>query len=179
VPGDALFATLRGAKEESGQCTLPLVAEDLGVITDEVIALRDQFGLPGMRVLQFGFDGNPGNPHVPHNYVPHCVVYTGTHDNNTTLGWFKEQPTSIQQYICEYLHAHPYDMPWPMIEAALASVAKLVMLPMQDILAADADQRMNTPGTPIGNWQWRLDWQQLPFGVQERLKRFLKFYERV
>jgi len=107
VPGEALFATLRGAKEESGQCTLPLVAEDLGVITDEVIALRDKFGLPGMRVLQFGFDGNPGNPHVPHNYVPHCVVYTGTHDNNTTLGWFKEQSTPIQQYVCEYLHAHP------------------------------------------------------------------------
>lgn len=179
VPGEALFETLRGTKGSSGQCTLPLVAEDLGVITDEVIALRDKFGLPGMRVLQFGFDGNPGNPHVPHNYIPHCVVYTGTHDNNTTLGWFKELFTAIQQYVCEYLHAHPYDMPWPIIEAGLASVAKLVMLPMQDILAADADQRMNTPGTPVGNWQWRLDWEQLPFGVQEKLRRFLKLYERV
>lgn len=179
VPGAALFETLRGSKESSGQCTLPLVAEDLGVITDDVVALRDKFGLPGMRVLQFGFDGAPGNPHVPHNYVPHCVVYTGTHDNNTTLGWFKELPTPLQHYVCEYLHAHPYDMPWPMIEAALASVAKLVMIPMQDILAADSDQRMNTPGTPAGNWQWRLDWERLPFGVKEKLRRFLKFYERI
>jgi len=80
--------------------------------------------------------------------------------------------------MCVNICMHILNMPWPMIEAALASVAKLVILPMQDILAADADQRMNTPGTPVGNWQWRLDWHQLPFGVQERLKRFLKFYER-
>jgi len=173
VPGLALFEKLEQVN------TLPLVAEDLGVITEPVIELRDRFGLPGMKILQFAFDSGSDNPYLPHNHVPNCVVYTGTHDNNTTLGWFKELPAATQQYMCEYLHTTPYEVPWNLVEAAFASVARLAMIPMQDILTADADQRMNTPGTAEGNWQWRFNWSQLPVGVSEKLKHWAKFYERI
>lgn len=173
VPGEALFKTLRNTLD------LPLVAEDLGVITAEVTALRDQFGLPGMRILQFAFDGEADNPYLPHNHTANSIVYTGTHDNNTTLGWFQELPVAVQQYVCEYLHAAPYEMPWPMIEVAFASVANLAVIPMQDVLAADSQHRMNTPGTQTGNWRWRFDWQRLPAGVGEKLRHFAKFYGRI
>lgn len=172
VPGDALFEKLR----QIG--TLPLVAEDLGVITDEVRTLRDKFGLPGMKILQFAFDGGNDNPYLPHNHIENCVVYTGTHDNNTTLGWFQEIPTSTQQYVCEYLHAPPYDMPWPLIESAFASVAQLAIVPMQDVLALDGHHRMNVPGVPTGNWRWRFDWAQMPAGATDKLRHFTNFYGR-
>ncbi len=173
VPGLALFEKLEQVN------TLPLVAEDLGVITEPVIELRDRFGLPGMKILQFAFDSGSDNPYLPHNHVPNCVVYTGTHDNNTTLGWFKELPVATQQYMCEYLHTTPYEVPWNLIEAAFASVARLAIIPMQDVLTADANQRMNTPGTAEGNWQWRFNWSQLPVGVSEKLKHWATFYERI
>jgi len=172
VPGERLFEILQE------QLALPLVAEDLGVITEEVLKLRDQFSLPGMKILQFAFDGDAKNPYLPHNQVPHSVVYTGTHDNNTTLGWFQELPVASQQYVCEYLHCPPYEMPWPMIEAAFASCANLAMVPMQDILAGEASQRMNIPGTTQGNWRWRFKWEQLPAGVTEKLRHFVKIYGR-
>lgn len=172
APGDELFTKLEKAS------TLPLVAEDLGVITEPVIKLRDKFGFPGMKILQFAFDSGPDNPYLPHNHIPNCVVYTGTHDNNTTLGWFKELPAATQQYMCEYLRTTPYEVPWNLIEVAFASVARLAIVPMQDILAADSDQRMNTPGTSEGNWRWRFNWSQLPVGISEKLKHWLKFYER-
>ncbi|BAP55739.1 glycoside hydrolase, family 77 [Thioploca ingrica] len=173
VPGEALFKKL----QQVG--TLPLIAEDLGVITDEVRALRDQFNLPGMKILQFAFDSGAGNPYLPHNHVENSVVYTGTHDNNTTLGWFRELTTPIQQYVCDYLHALPDDMPWPLIEAAFASVAHLAVVPMQDILGLDGQHRMNTPGTSTGNWRWRFDWSQIPPGLTEKLRHFSSFYGRI
>ena len=172
VPGEKLFTVLQ--KETK----LPLVAEDLGVITEEVTALRDKFHFPGMKILQFAFDSGPDNPYLPHHHLPNCVVYTGTHDNDTTLGWFKKLPTPVQQYVCEYLRAYPHEMPWPLIETAFASVAKLAIIPMQDVLSADSDQRMNTPGVPTGNWRWRFDWSQLTIGVTEKLRHLAKFYER-
>ncbi|OQW91228.1 MAG: 4-alpha-glucanotransferase [Beggiatoa sp. IS2] len=172
VPGEALFMSVRRS------CQLPLVAEDLGVITPEVEALRDNFGFPGMKILQFAFYGDASNPYLPHNHIPQCVVYTGTHDNDTTLGWFQSLTMAQQQYICDYLHAQPYEMPWPLVAAAFASVAELAIIPMQDVLSADSQHRMNTPGTVTGNWRWRFDWSQVPIGAMEKVHRLLKFYGR-
>ncbi|WP_353571447.1 4-alpha-glucanotransferase [Candidatus Albibeggiatoa sp. nov. BB20] len=173
VPGAELFETLRQ------HIDLPLVAEDLGVITDEVTALREQFGLPGMKILQFAFDGGSSNPYLPHYHEPNSVVYTGTHDNNTTVGWFHELPPHEKQHVCSYVQCDPHDMPWALISSAFASVARLAIIPMQDVLSADASQRMNIPGTADGNWRWRFDWNQLPPGVHDRVKQLVNFYDRV
>ncbi len=173
VPGIELFKVLRQ------HINLPLVAEDLGVITDEVTALREQFGLPGMKILQFAFDGGAANPYLPHYHEPNSVVYTGTHDNNTTVGWFDELPPRVQQHVCSYVQCDPHDIPWALISSAFASVARLAIIPMQDILSLDAVHRMNIPGTAEGNWRWRFDWNQLPEGVHERVKQLARFFDRV
>ncbi|RKZ75358.1 MAG: 4-alpha-glucanotransferase [Gammaproteobacteria bacterium] len=174
VPGHALFETL-----QQSNIDLPLVAEDLGIITHEVTALRERFDLPGMKILQFAFDGGPDNPYLPHNHIEHCVVYTGTHDNQTTLGWFQELPVHLQQYVCEYLHTQPHEMPWSLIESAFASVAQLAVVPMQDVLALDGQHRMNVPGVEKGNWRWRFEWSQMPPGVNDKLRHLSHFNERV
>src|SRR5690606_9615606 len=133
----------------------PLVAEDLGIITADVTALRRQYGLPGMKILQFAFDSDGANPYLPHQHTRNAVVYTGTHDNNTTLGWHNALSEEIQQRIADY-YAHPQEaMPWPLIRSALASPARWAIVPLQDLLTLDADHRMNTPGTTEGNWRWR------------------------
>lgn len=173
VPGHALFETLA-----QSDINLPLVAEDLGIITDEVKALRDRFGLPGMKILQFAFDGNSDNPYLPHNYTEHCVVYTGTHDNNTSLGWFQELPEHLRQYVCEYLHANPDDMPWPLVESAFSSRATWAIIPMQDVLGLDGSHRMNVPGVEKGNWRWRFEWSQVPDGVSDRLRHYCDSNDR-
>lgn len=157
---------------------LPLVAEDLGVITPEVTALRLQFGLPGMKILQFAFDGSPENPYLPHNHEPLSVVYTGTHDNNTTLGWYEELHEEQRHFVCDYLGAEIAGMPWPLVRAALASVAKIAVLPMQDVLGLDASHRMNIPGVAEGNWQWRFEWDQLLPEQGECLKAWVRLYGR-
>ncbi len=173
APGAALFEALKAHFD-----MLPLAAEDLGLITPEVYALRDRFGLPGMKILQFAFDSGPDNPYLPHNHRPESVVYTGTHDNDTTLAWFNDLPAERQLYAVEYL-GYPHDpMPWPFIRAALASVAQLTIIPMQDLLALGRGNRMNTPGTTQGNWGWRFSWEQLPPDLAERLKRMAKLYGR-
>jgi len=151
VPGRDLFQRL---KKQFG--ALPIIAEDLGVITPEVEALRDQFGLPGMKILQFAFDSGPTNPYLPHNHVPNSVVYTGTHDNNTSLGWWSSLPDKGRQQVRDYLRRPCRDMPWALIETALASVAELAIIPLQDLLSLDGQARMNQPGTATGNWTWRL-----------------------
>jgi 4-alpha-glucanotransferase len=135
---------------------LPLLAEDLGVITPPVEALRDEFGLPGMRVLQFGFDGSAANPHVPHNYVPGCVAYTGTHDNDTTTGWFASLDPHSRDRVCAYLGCREEDAVHACLRAVLASVARLAVLPMQDLLGLGSEARMNLPGSAAGHWRWRL-----------------------
>ena len=173
APGEKLFNAMH---EVFGK--LPVVAEDLGVITDEVIALRRQYNIPGMCILQFAFDGTGKNPYLPHNQETDSVVYTGTHDNNTTVAWFEELDNSGKQYVLDYL-GHPSEpMPWPLIRSALASVADAAIIPMQDLLGLGAGHRMNTPGTTKGNWQWRFDWQQVPDNLADRLKHLLHIYGR-
>ena len=159
--------------------SLPLVAEDLGIITEEVDALREEFGLPGMKILQFAFNGSHDNPYLPHNHEPNSVVYTGTHDNDTTLGWYQNLPEGNKTMINNYLG---YDagtsMPWSLIRTALSSVARLSIIPMQDILALGSDSRMNIPGTTVNNWQWRFNWDQLAPETAARLKTMLELYDR-
>lgn len=174
APGEALFQVLHNEFE-----TLPVVAEDLGLITPAVHQLREQFGLPGMRILQFAFDGGPDNPYLPHNHDVNSVVYTGTHDNDTTLSWFESLPIDQQCVVLEYL-GHPGEpMPWPLMRAALASVARLAMLPMQDVLQAGSGQRMNLPGSHSGNWQWRFTWEQVLPGLGARLRGLAGRYGRL
>jgi 4-alpha-glucanotransferase len=171
--GEALFEVLL-----SHFGTLPLVAEDLGMITPEVYALRDKFELPGMEILQFAFDSDADNPYLPHNHCKRSVVYTGTHDNDTTLAWFENLPAERQLRVVEYL-GYPHEpMPWPLVRAALASVSQLAIVPMQDILALGRGQRMNTPGTTEGNWSWRFAWEQFPPDLTERLLRMARMYGR-
>jgi 4-alpha-glucanotransferase len=152
--GDALLGALR---ERCGN--VPLVAEDLGLITDEVRALRDRFELPGMVVLQFAFDGSPDNPHLPRHHRRNSVVYTGTHDNDTTVGWYASLDPRARDVVHAMLGVGPTPaVPEFLIDAAYASNAALAMIPMQDLLARDSGARMNTPGTLVGNWHWRFDW---------------------
>ena len=173
APGEALFHALQN---EFG--ALPVVAEDLGLITPAVHRLREQFGLPGMRILQFAFDGGADNPYLPHNHDVNSVVYTGTHDNDTTLAWFEGLPAVQQCVVLDYL-GHPAEsMPWPLIRTALASVARLAILPMQDVLQAGPGHRMNMPGSNTGNWQWRFEWEQLAPGLAAQLRRMVELYGR-
>ncbi|WP_414026940.1 4-alpha-glucanotransferase [Cyanobium sp. ATX-6F1] len=136
---------------------MPLIAEDLGVITPAVEALRDRFALPGMKILQFAFDGNPDNPYLPANYQgSNWVVYTGTHDNATCLGWW-EQLDGGQRHQVETVLGEAMQAPgWQLLQLALASSADLAIVPLQDLLLLDDGARFNTPGTTTGNWQWRL-----------------------
>jgi len=139
---------------------LPIIAEDLGVITAEVEALRDGLGLPGMRVLQFAFgDATGTSTHWPHNYVRNCIAYTGTHDNDTALGWWQSLDEDLKGRVTHYLG---YDRPeqvtavhWDLIRVALASIADLAILPLQDLLGLDGSCRMNDPSDNAGNWRWR------------------------
>ncbi|MCG2634628.1 MAG: 4-alpha-glucanotransferase [Gammaproteobacteria bacterium] len=173
APGEKLLRRLKRSFP-----VLPLIAEDLGIITPEVEALRDKFDLPGMKILQFAFDSDADNPYLPHNHLPNCVVYTGTHDNNTTLGWYQSLRSDQQQRVLTYL-GHPGEtMPWPLIRAALASVANLVIVPMQDLLALDGNHRMNVPGTTEDNWLWRFDWSQQPAGLDKQLAELNRIYGR-
>jgi 4-alpha-glucanotransferase len=156
-PGTGLFDRLQ---QEFGE--LPLVAEDLGIITPEVDALRLHYGFPGMKILQFAFDGGEKNPYLPQHHEPLSVVYTGTHDNDTTLGWYRGLDEHTRYIVAEYLQQPMDKMPWPLIRTALASTARLAIIPMQDLLSLDSEHRMNTPGSSTGNWQWRFDWEQVP-----------------
>jgi 4-alpha-glucanotransferase len=173
APGEALFSSL---VSEFGP--LPVVAEDLGVITDAVTALRKRFGFPGMRILQFAFGGGADNPYLPHNHELDTVAYTGTHDNDTTRGWFAQLDESEREHMSDYLGRPQEDMPWPLARAALASVAGLAVLPMQDVLELGAEARMNTPSTSDGNWRWRFSWDQLTDARQARLAHLVRLYGR-
>ncbi len=173
APGEAL---LNAFKEAFG--SIPLVAEDLGVITPEVEALRDQFGLPGMKILQFAFDGGTDNPYLPHNHTENCVVYTGTHDNDTTLGWFESLPDDRKHYVYEYLGFPQLEMPYTLVHAAFESIANLAVIPMQDVLGLGSADRMNTPGTIEGNWLWRFNWEQVTEEKANRLAHMVDLYGR-
>lgn len=158
---------------------LPLVAEDLGMITPEVEALRDRFGLPGMKVLQFAFSGDHNNPHLPYKYPTNSVVYAGTHDNNTTIGWYDSLDQTTRKYVDEYLGDSKLDMPWPMLWKVLSSSSDLAILQMQDLLELDGTHRMNTPGTTEGNWEWRFNWDQVDPGLAAKMRHRIAMYGRL
>ncbi len=152
APGTELFTALRNQLGE-----LPLIAEDLGLITREVDALRDKFELPGMRVLQFGFSDRSAHDYLPHRYVTNTVVYTGTHDNDTTLGWWQHGATENERNaVYSYLNPAPDDVVWRLMRAASTSVADVCIFPVQDVLVLGSEGRMNTPATPENNWSWRM-----------------------
>jgi len=161
-PGAPLFEALGAALGG-----LPLVAEDLGVITPDVVELRDRFGLPGMKVLQFGFD--PGSDHAPHRLVPHSVVYTGTHDNDTTRGWFESLDDGARRRVLAYVGGTPDTISWDLLRTACVTVAELAIAPVQDLLGLDGSARMNRPGCGTGNWGWRLAPGSLTGELAERL----------
>lgn len=175
APGDSLLKTLFESVESG---TLPLIAENLGIITPEVEALRERFEIPGMLILQFAFDGGPGNPYLPHNHTPNNVVYTGTHDNDTTSSWFQGLSKNQQNHVYRYLGDPSASMPDVLIQSALASVAKLAIIPMQDLIGAGKGHRMNTPGTTEGNWTWRFEWDQVSAEKAATLKDEVRLYGR-
>ena len=152
-PGQALFDALGRALGP-----LPIVAEDLGVITPDVTALRDACGFPGMRVLQFAFGGDATHEYLPHHYTPNSVAYTGTHDNDTSRGWWHSASDHEREFAARYLATGERDIHWAFIRAACNSVAQMAIFPMQDVLGLDGTHRMNLPGTGTGNWGWRFDW---------------------
>jgi 4-alpha-glucanotransferase len=152
-PGQALFDALAAALG-----ALPIVAEDLGIITPDVTALREACGFPGMRVLQFAFGGDARNEYLPHRCTPASVIYTGTHDNDTTRGWWHSATPHERHFVASYLATGADDIHWAMIRAACNSVARTAVFPLQDVLGLDGAHRMNMPGSPVGNWAWRFDW---------------------
>ncbi len=158
--------------------TIPLVAEDLGIITDEVDELRDSFGLPGMKILQFAFGSGPDNPYLPGNHERNCVVYTGTHDNDTSVGWSQSISEHERNYVYEYLGNPSMPVHCAIIQAALGSVANLAVIPMQDILELGSEARMNTPGTTVGNWKWRFQWDQLSHDQATRFGHLITLFNR-
>ncbi len=176
-PGEAFFTALAPAFDG-----LAIIAEDLGVITREVTDLRRRLGFPGMRVLQFAFDSDEGNAYLPHNYgdEPYSVVYTGTHDNDTAVGWYLDPrvPPESKARLRRYANSDGGQVHWDFIRLALGSVARLAILPLQDVLGFGSDCRMNTPGTATGNWRWRCAPRFLGGEAFGRLAEETRFYNR-
>ncbi len=173
VPGRKLFEKLR----EQGT-DLPIIAEDLGIITPEVEKLRDDFAFPGMKILQFAFDSGPDNPYLPENHTVNSVVYTGTHDNDTTLGWWRGLTKEQKNQVRDYLGMRHPDMPWELIRLAMSSIAKLCVIPCQDILGLDRTARFNTPGRATGNWDWQMASDSLTNKLADRLRKLAEEYRR-
>jgi 4-alpha-glucanotransferase len=156
---------------------LPIIAEDLGLITAEVIALRDQFALPGMKVLQFAFSG-PDNPFLPHSYPRNCVVYTGTHDNDTTRGWWEKATPAEKDFARRYLKSDGSDLTWDLIRLGWSSTAVFALAPLQDFLDLGSEARFNYPSRLGGNWEWRMTEQTLSAELQARIKDLNWLYQR-
>jgi len=175
APGDEFFEIL---KAELG--TLPIVAEDLGVITPEVEALRDKYGFPGMKILHFAFDSDRHNCFLPYNYTnPNCVAYTGTHDNDTTVGWFEKRSFGDRKLVTDYLGGIcPEGIHWSLIRLALASVANMAIFPVQDLLGLGSNSKMNTPGTVEDNWSWRYEEGALGDDIRGHLQYLTYLYGR-
>ncbi|MEP6945197.1 MAG: 4-alpha-glucanotransferase [Acidobacteriota bacterium] len=184
VPGNELFIALRAALGD-----LPVIAEDLGVITPDVEELRDEFGFPGMRILQFAFGGDAQNRDLPHNYIRNCVAYTGTHDNDTAIGWYLSQAgagstldaseiSRGHKYCLKYLASDGSEIHWDFIRAVWASVADTAITPMADILGVGTEGRMNLPASESGNWAWRIDKDAITPEITDRLKELTSVYGR-
>ncbi len=155
-PGLDLFRAIQGAFPDAR-----IIAEDLGVLTPTVVALREATGLPGMAVLQFAFGGKADNLYLPHNLVPNSVIYTGTHDNDTTLGWYAAADEPTRDHARRYLRVGGAEIGWDLVRAAYGSVSRLAVIPFQDLLSLGSEARFNTPGRPQGNWQWRFSEAQV------------------
>lgn len=174
APGEAFFEVL---KQELGK--LPILAEDLGVITPDIAQLRDRFEFPGMRILHFAFGNDPDNPFLPFNYIPNSVVYTGTHDNDTTVGWYEQLQDYERQSLLDYLGCISNDgIHWDLIRLALSSVSNQALIPLQDLLGLGTEARMNYPGKAEGNWSWRYRAEVLTPEVGGRLAYLTQIYGR-
>ncbi|HEV7683032.1 MAG TPA: 4-alpha-glucanotransferase [Pyrinomonadaceae bacterium] len=184
APGKELFTAIRNALG-----TVPIIAEDLGVITPDVEELRDGFGFPGMRILQFGFSSDTKNTDLPHNYHQNVVVYTGTHDNDTAVGWFSsvagagstrdaQQIEREREFCLKYLNTTGNEIHWDFIRAVLASVANTAVVPLQDVLGLGTEARMNLPNSTSGNWAWRFKPNALTDEISLRLKELTELYGR-
>lgn len=182
--GEELFKTLQEVVGE-----LPVIAEDLGVITPDVEELRDGFGFPGMRILQFAFGGGADNHDLPHNYVKNCVAYTGTHDNDTAVGWWLSQAgagstraaadiSREREYSLRYLNSDGTEIHWDLIRAVWASVADTAIAPVQDLLGIGTEGRMNLPASTHGNWKWRLAADSITPEIAEKLRELTETYGR-
>jgi 4-alpha-glucanotransferase len=172
-PGNAFFTSISKALGD-----IPVIAEDLGVITDDVVGLRDSNGFPGMKILQFAFDSAEENDHLTYNFSKNSVVYTGTHDNNTTRGWFDSAPSADRELLLEFLNADGSEICWDMIRLAWGSVANTAIVPMQDLLCLGTEARMNLPGTTRGNWQWRAAAGCFSNELAAKLRRVTEIYGR-
>ena len=173
-PGAAFLYAL----EEALGSPLPIIAEDLGIITKAVVALRTTFQLPGMRVLQFAFTADTLSTFLPHSYEPHTVAYTGTHDNDTTTGWFEKLEPPIRKQVLDYTGTDGKHISMDIIRLLLMSVADTVVFPLQDVLGVDGSGRMNLPGTTGGNWTWRYDVASLTDKLADDLATMVVAYER-
>ncbi len=171
-PGADFFNAILGALGD-----LPIIAEDLGEITPDVIELRDSFHLPGMKIFQFGFSG-PDNPFLPHHYPENCVVYTGTHDNDTALGWYRTAPAHERDFYHRYVSRDNADVPGDMIKAIWGSVAVMALAPIQDFLRLGGEARINFPGKLGGNWAWRIAPGALDDNLKARIKELNFVYQR-
>jgi 4-alpha-glucanotransferase len=182
IPGEALFSKVIEEQIYSN-FLMRCIAEDVGV-PKEVKELRNKFKFSGIKNLQIAFDDKSKvpikNQYLPHHHELHDVVYTGTHDTNTIVGWFEKiKEESRQRYVCDYLNTQPKNMPWPLIQAAFQSVAKLAIIPMQDILNLGAEHRMNKPGTSNSrNWRWQFEWSQVTSEIENKIKEMVERYER-
>jgi len=176
-PGKDFFETIYPALSNSKGETLPIIAEDLGVITPDVVALRDSFNLPGMKILQFGFSG-ADNPFLPHTYSSNCVAYTGTHDNDTVRGWYESAPEHERDFARRYLGTNGSDIAWEMIRSVWSSVAVYAVTPMQDVLGLGSEARMNFPSKLGGNWEWRMGDGDMSESLAGRLREMNELYLR-
>jgi 4-alpha-glucanotransferase len=171
-PGRDLFLAVKDALGD-----LPIIAEDLGFMTADVLALRDSMGFPGMKILQFAFNGDPRQEYLPHNYAPNCVVYSGTHDNDTAVGWFASASATERETLARYVGGTG-EVHWDLIRLAFGSIADMAVVPLQDVLGLGSEARMNTPGQPGGNWGWRYADDDLTPEIRARLKDITAVYGR-
>lgn len=175
-PGEKFFFTL-----EKYFGKLPIIAEDLGILVSEVYELRDKFNFPGMKILQFAFGTNGEKKFLPHRFVQNCVVYTGSHDNDTTIGWWnsiQNDGTDTKEFFMNYTGSNGQDVCKDLIRLAYSSIAALVIIPLQDWLRLGTEARMNFPGRPDGNWSWRFSWNQISENLISEIKTFVKIFER-
>jgi 4-alpha-glucanotransferase len=173
-PGPQILEAFKNALGD-----LPIIAEDLGVITEDVHAMRDSHDLPGMKIFQFAFANTPADPFLPHNYPHNCVAYTGTHDNDTARGWYESAPEQERDFFRRYVGRSGENAAWDMIRAVWSSVAMFAIAPLQDFLNLDTEARMNFPGKPAGNWDWRVRSDALSAQLSSSIHDYNWLYSRL